>query len=43
MNTFVEVVTGFPVAPPDVVGHVSLQKVASLVEEGLVTLGEGDS
>jgi hypothetical protein len=43
MDAFVEVVTGFPVAPPDIVGHVSRQKIAGLVEKGLVVVGERDS
>ena len=43
MHTFVEVVAGFPVPPPDIVGHVSLQEIASLLEEGLIAIGERDS
>jgi hypothetical protein len=43
VHAFVEVVAGFPVAPPDIVGDVSLQKVAGLLEEGLIVVGEGDS
>jgi hypothetical protein len=43
VNAFVKVVAGFPVAAPDIVGDVSLQKVAGLLEEALISVGEGDS
>ena len=43
VHALVEVVTGFPVTPPDIVGDVSSQKVAGLVEEGLIVVGERDS
>ena len=40
VHAFVEVVAGFPVAPPDIVGDVSLQKVAGLLVEGLIAIAE---
>src|SRR5277367_4467750 len=43
MHSFVKVVAGFPVPALDFVGHVSLQEIASLVEEGLITIGKCDS
>jgi hypothetical protein len=43
VHAFVEVVAGLPVAPSDIVGDVSLQKVAGLIEEGLIVIGERDS
>jgi hypothetical protein len=43
VHAFVEVVSGFPVTPSDLVGDVSSQKVADLVEKGLIAIGEADS
>jgi hypothetical protein len=43
MHAFVEIVSGFPVAPSDIVGDVSSQKVAGLIEKGLIAVDERDS
>lgn len=43
VHALVEVVAGFPVPAPDLVGHMGAQELASLVQESLVLVGQRDT